>query len=789
MQMLKNNLKIALRHIGKHKGSTFINITGLALGMAVSILILLWVLDELSYDRFHANADEICRVTGHSQSIEGGLRLALTPPPLAETLVAEFPDIIDATRVFFYPNWLVGHKENKFIENGFVFTDPSFFKIFSFPFINGDPASALSKPDSLVITRRMAVKYFGSVNDAVGQRLTLNNRSDLTITGIIEDIPLNSHIRFDFAVRFTDLASAWNIQLDHWGDNSYYTYVQLRKGADPENVGKAIANVQKNRNKNSTQTLALQRMTDIHLYSSFLDRDAIPHGDIKYVYLFSLLAFLILLTACINFISLTTAQGASRAKEVGIKKVSGADRKTLIGQFFSETLLLTFFALVLAVVIVDHLLPLFNNLSGKQLVFDMFTNPSLLIILLLVTLLTGVLSATYPALFLSSFQPVNVLKGTLSRGSKGSLPRKVMVVVQFSISVFLIIASLVIYKQLNYIRDKKLGYDKDHVIYLRVRGDISRKYDAAKKELLKHTAILHVTRCSDLPTDPIHLWGDLNWPGKDPRTRPEMYFFSADADFIKTFNIEMAAGEDFSAARAEDRSDYIINQAAAKFMGLAEPVGQWLARGNQKGTIIGVMKDFHFNTIRKPVAPLVLRVRPYFRYIFVKVNPADIPGAIAHIKKTWNTFNPAFPMEYRFLDEEFKQLYNSEQQLGQLFTYFTLLAIFISCMGLFGLASFMAVEKTKEIGIRKVLGSSVLGIITLLSREFVFLVVVANIIAWPLAFFTMNRWLRNWAYHTDLNLFLFISAAAITLACALISVVYQSVKAAAAKPVDALRYE
>ncbi len=786
--MLYNYLKITLRNIKRYKGYSFINIMGLSVGMACCFLILLWVQDELSYDKFHEHADEIGRVITHQQSADGIQSAALSPPPLADYLVSGFPEIVNATRLRIHNNWMMKTENKKFMEDGIAFLEPSFFEMFSFPFIQGDPKTALSNPDSLIITQSMAEKYFGK-EDPVGKTMNADNDLDFVITGVIQDIPENSHISFRFAVSFKLLPELFNWKMDRWTDVMYQTYIQIQKGASFEQVNSKIAGILKEKTNNQKFKLELQPLKAIHLHSSSLQWESVAQGDIKQVQLFSILSFLILIMACINFISLTTARGANRAKEVGMRKVTGAARMDIIKQFLGESILFTSFGFIVAIGLVDLLLPAFNGLSGKHITMNTIFNLNFLPIMIGIVMTTGFLSGSYPALFLSSFQPAKVLKGKLKMGGKSSNFRKILVTVQFTVSVFLIISTLVVFSQLEYIRNRKLGYDKEHIIYLPARGDIHDNYEPVKNELLKHNDILNVTVGSSLPTLPGNYWSGLDWPGKDPADKPAMWFYSVDFDFIKTFDIKMASGRDYSKDLSTDSSNYIINEAASKYMGLSEPVGKWFARGEKRGTIIGVVKDFHFETIKKTVEPLVLHVSPFYQYIFVKVRPDNLSGVIHHIEDIWERFNPEFPIEYHFLDEAFNHIYRTEHRMGNLFRYFTALAIFISSLGLLGLASFMTQERTKEIGIRKVLGASQSNIFMLLSKDFMFYMAISNIIGWTIAYISMNKWLQNWAYHTQFHVLFFILAALISFIIVLMSVSYQAIKAALANPVDSLRYE
>lgn len=786
--MFFNFLKITIRNMKRYKGYSFINIIGLSLGIACCLLILLWVQDELSYDKFHENADVIGRIITHQQSAGEIQSAALSPPTLADYLVKAFPEVVNATRLRIHNNWMMKSERGNFMENGIAFLEPSFFEMFSFPFIKGNPESALSDPNSIVLSQSMSEKYFGS-EDPIHKTIKVNNSSDFIVTGVIQDIPENSHISFQFALPFALLTDLFNWEMDRWTDVMYQTYIQLEEGVSFQQLNSKIGGILADKTSNQKFRLEVQPLKAIHLHSSFLQWDSAAQGDIKNVQLFSILSFLILAMACINFLSLTTAKGATRAKEVGMRKVTGAARIDIIKQFLGESVLFTTIAFFAAVGLIDLLLPAFNGLSGKHIQMNALFDLRFVLLMIGIVLITGLFSGAYPALFLSAFQPVKVLKGKLKRGGKSSHFRKILVTVQFTVSIFLIISTIVVFSQLEYIRNRKLGYDKDHVIYLNAVGNINANYESAKIDLLKNANILDMTAGSSLPTAPGHYWSGLDWPGKDPADKPAMWFYSVDFDFIKTFNIKMASGRDFSKDLSTDKSNYIINETAAKYMGLSDPVGKWFARGEKRGTIIGVVKDFNFESVRKTIEPLVIQIAPLYQYMFIKVRPDNLSGVVSHIENVWKRFNPEFPLEYHFLDEAFDGIYRSEKRIGNLFKYFTLLAIFISSLGVLGLASFLTQERTKEIGIRKVLGASQSKILVMLSKDFMLYLGLANIISWPIAYLIMKNWLQNWAYHTQFHIFFFISAALISGCVVFLSVTFQTIKAAAADPVDSLRYE
>lgn len=769
----------------RHKGYSFINIAGLAIGMAICILILLWVQDELNFDRFHENAENIYRVNMNDQNY--GVVWPIVSIPVGPALKQEFPEVIDSVRVSDFSG-LVTREEKKFDEIG-AYVDPSFFEIFSFPFVKGDPKTALSAPSSIVITQEMANKFFGT-EDPLGKNLKLNNTLDFAVTGVIKDMPRNSHIHFDFLAPF-EIFELRDREPTHWGRFQIYTYVMLQDDTPFKGVEEKIAGILQEHNVREGPKLGLEPLTRIHLYA--VDGG----GDMRYVYVFSIIAVFILVIACINFMNLTTARSSTRAKEIGMRKVTGAQRADLIKQFMGESVLISFIALTFSVVLVILLLPAFNNLADKQLVLNPQGNWSLILGFVGIVLFTGLLAGSYPALFLSSFKPVNILSGSLvptSRRTKKTVFRKALVVIQFSISVFLIISTVVIFKQLHFIQNRNLGYQKEHIVYIPLRGNAAQQYETFKSEISQDSRILHVAATSEVPVLIGYVHIGYDWEGKDPKKESRMNELLVDHDFIETMNMTVVQGRDFSKDYATDASEaYIINEAAVKAMDIESPVGKRFTDASMnEGTIIGVVKDFHFRPLHDEIDPLVMFIAPEkfnFFCIRVKSDISDLPGTIGYIESIWNKFTPNFPFKYNFLDSTFDKLYRSEQKTGSVFGYFTFLAIFISCLGLFGLASQMTEMRTKEIGIRKVLGASVSGITLLLSKDFMKWVVVANVVAWPTAYFAMNKWLQNFAYRTSFGIEIFFLSGILAFVIALITVSFQSIKAAVADPVDSLRYE
>jgi ABC-type antimicrobial peptide transport system permease subunit len=665
--------------------------------------------------------------------------------------------------------------------------------MFTFPFLKGDPRTALTDPQSLILVRSVAEKYFGH-DSPVGKVLNVNNEQDFTVVGVLEDIPASSTIKFDMLIPFNrieDFEKAWAV-LDNWSLSGFATYIQLEKEASREALENKIAYYLKKRVPESEDVLYLQPFKDIHLHSSHVQFSMEGQGDIAYVYVFSLIAFFVMVIACINFMNLATARSANRAKEVGLRKVVGAKRSQLIRQFFCESLGMAFLALILALVIVEAFLPTFAGLSGKALVLNFSSHIHIVLVILLMTALAGFLSGTYPALFLSSLRPVRVLKGTLRIHGRGIYFRQILVVAQFSLSILLIICTIVVSRQIGYIQNKKLGLDKEHMVYLPLREGLADRYETLKTELIEQAGIKNVTVSSSLPTSGVFLTTDkVSWEGKTPGENILLEVTSTGYDFIETFDMQVIEGRSFSEKYLTDEEQAImINETAKNIIGMEDPVGKQLLFGDAPTTIIGVVKDYHFKSLHTEIEPLIMAIVPsLFRYVFVKLEPTNIPAALAGIESAWEVHFPDTPFEYHFLDEAYEKLYLSENRMGILFNYFTSLAILISCMGLFGLASFMAEKRTKEIGIRKVLGASLSGIVLLLNTQFTKWVLLANILAWPVAYYAMTKWLRGFAFRIDLGIGVFLSAAVMALAIAVLTVSYQSIKAAVSNPAEALRYE
>jgi len=790
--MLFNYIKIAFRNLFKYKTFSLINVAGLAIGMTCCFLILLWVLDELSFDRFHENSSELYRAVVKIHSDNGITTGVWSPTPLGPTLKDEFPEVIDYARYVHAPQLTLRHGENTFYEK-IMWADPGFFRMFSFPAIEGDPVKALESPSSLVITRRIAKKYFGTDKDIVGKVLRMNNQYDYQVMAVIEDIPSNSHLDFDILAPFSILyLVGW--RMDNWVNNNTLTYIQLEKNVSYKAFNEKIAKFIENRMTTFTfkEDLFLQPLTKIHLYSDFTgERSRL--GNITHVYILSVIALFILLIACINFMNLSTARSANRVKEIGIRKVVGAHRTHLIAQFYGESIFLSVVALLIALIVVTLLIPSFNTFSGKELSLNLTSNWLIIIGIIGITFFTGIIAGSYPAFFLSSFKPIRVLGGSSRSGAKSTLLRKILVVLQFALSVLLIICTVIVYTQLKYIENKDLGYDKENILMIpMISGQLlNQSHETLKNELMKNPKILGVTASTQNPTNMESSTLVFDWKGKNPEDKMMIYFNGVTIDYVNTMGMEVLEGRAHSKDIATDRAGAILlNEEAAKVMGFENPIGQIVTAGPFTLRVIGVLKNFHFRPIHEKINPMIIASAPIRGgFTMIKIHPDQMSETVGFVQRAWKRIYPVIPFDYHFLDEDYDRLYRSEQRIGTLLTYFAGLAILIACLGLFGLASFTTEQRTKEIGIRKVLGASTVGIITLLSKDFIILIVISNIIAWPIAYYSMNNWLQDFAYRIDVDLLIFLAAAILSILIALFTVSFKTTKAAIANPVESLRYE
>lgn len=802
--VFKNYLKIAIRNIRRQKGYAFINIAGLAIGMACCILIILYIAHELSYDRFHQNADRIYRMGIDAKTGGSPILAPLSNAPSPLVLKQDYPEVLDAVRIrtsFSVSNNLVKYEDKQFYEKNVLYADNSFFNVFTFPMIKGDSKTALKASYSVVLTEGIATKYFGDDNP-LGKVLRFDDQEDFTVTGVVENVPQNSHFTFSMLCSFETLYARDREAMETWYNWNLYAYLLLPEGYDYRELEKKFpAFIEKHIGKELKalgveMKYFLQPLTRIHLHSN-LQLELFGNSSILYVYIFGAIALFVLLIACINFMNLATARSANRAKEVGLRKVVGAKRKELIKQFLGESLVYSFFSLLIALMLVELALPFFRSLSGIDLRLSYASLGWLIPGFLGLILFVGVVAGSYPALFLSRFQPVRVLKGSLKAGTASSRFRSLLVVAQFVISISLIIGTAIILNQLNYMKNTNLGFDKEKVLVVQIMDqNIRQSLDSIKTELKGIPGILNVAASSIVPGEYPNAQPFLP-EGFSEKQAQIMESMDVDHDFIPTLGIEIAKGRNFSDEFKTDREEAaLINETAARKFGWDDPVGKTIKAPTsitlEWGTrrIIGVVKDFHLASLHKTIAPLYISNRPsYLNSIIIKISSENSGHIIDLLREKWREIAPNRPFDYFFLGDSFDSQYDSEERLSDLVASFAGLAIFIACLGLFGMASFAAEQRTKEIGIRKVLGASIPGVVALLSKDFLKIVGIANIVAWPLAYFIMKRWLQSFAYRTSIELGVFILAGFLALAITLITVAYQAVKAAIANPVDSLRYE
>jgi putative ABC transport system permease protein len=793
--MFRSYFTVAIRNLVRQKLYAGITVLGLAVGISGCLLISLYIVDELSYDRFHEKAGQIYRVVVQDPAGKG---LALTSAPFGPALKKDYPEVQHMTRISEEGGGPVRYKEKQLMVPEIYFADPGIFDIFTYRFIEGNPEKALREPQTIILTRRLAEQLFGNTSDAVGKTVTFEGNFPNTVTGVIEDIPHNSHLRFRalraFPLNFTD----------SWYSFEIYTYLLLPPGYNGRQLEAKLPQFYRRYLAREGQKeefkIQLQPLTDIHL-RSHLDHELSANGDIAYVYIFAAVAGLVLLMACINYVNLATARSAGRAKEVGVRKVVGSSRQQLVSQFLLESILMVTASLVLAVGLTQLLIPVFNAFTGKEIALSyLFTLPALGVLALL-ALVTGLLSGLYPALVLSRFRPVAVLKGAFNHQSSGTFFRRSLIVFQFVISVMMISSTWIIWKQLQFMNQKDLGFHKEQVLTLHIQSRQTRiKVPVIKQQLLRNPAVTAVAAASNpIGNNNIGAGGFyFEEDGAMPaQTKPAQRFL-VDHDFIPAMGIQLLEGRNFSNDIKSDSAEaVIVNETLVNRLGWQEPVGKRVAYfvdndGNTAtAKVVGVVKDFHIYSLQHAIEPLVLRLAPPSEQdnLYVRINPAHTQAALSFVKETYGSFDPENPYEASFLDKNFAQQYEAEQKRGQVFMAFALLAITIACLGLFGLAAYMAEKRTKEIGIRKVMGASAGSIVTLLSRDFAGLVLIALVIAVPVAWYIMDRWLQDFAYKTDIGWWIFAGAGAISLLIALLTVSYQATKAALANPVDSLRSE
>ncbi|WP_428235288.1 ABC transporter permease [Gracilimonas sp.] len=783
--MFKNYLKTAFRSFKRHKSSFLINVIGLSIGMACSILILLWVLNELNYDRFHIDADRMYQVMEH-QSYSGDIMTThSTPGILAPSLKEEVPEFEYVATYTWNIEYLFTKDDKSLKENG-LYARPDFFYILDVNILHGNRDELINSPKSVAISKELAEKYFNTQNP-VGESITINGTEVHTITGVFEKLPENSSFQFDYVLPFEDWLQN-NEWATRWGNNGPRTIAKLYPGVDIAALNSKIKDFIKQKDDDdSNVNLFVFPFADLYLYGQFED-GVQTGGRIDYVRLFTIVAIFILLIACINFMNLSTAKATKRAKEVGIRKSIGASQGSLIGQFIGESMIITFFSLLVSVFLVELSLPVFNDLTDKAIDVS-YSDPMLLLIFLGTALVTGFVAGSYPAFYLSSFEAVKTLKGNLKISGSEAFARKGLVVFQFSLSVILIISTIVVYQQIQFTQTKNLGYKKENLITFPVEGDVYNNWDTFKAQVKDIPGVVNASRSSSSFMGRNSNTSGLEWPGKLPDTHILFENVSADYGLIETMGFELLAGRSHSEEFGADTARILINETAAKVMDLENPVGQVIQLWEEDTEIIGLVKDFHFQNLRYEVEPLFFRLTDFGWAAYVRVESDNIRETLAQIEDKYKEFNPTYPFAYEFMDEQYAALYRGEQRIGDLAKYFSIFAIIISCLGLFGLSAFTAEQRAKEIGVRKVLGASVQNLVLHLTKDFTKLVLIAIAIAIPVSWWMMDKWLSDFAYNPGLNWWIFAASGFLAVVIAWLTVSWQSIKAALVNPVQSLKSE
>ncbi|MCB0567328.1 MAG: ABC transporter permease [Phaeodactylibacter sp.] len=791
--MLTNLIRITLRQMARAKTYTTINIMGLGIGLAVCFLIFMWVRDELQYDQFHAHAGRIYRVLWEARYGENEWKIPLGPVPIATALEREFPEVEKATQLY-KGGFTVKQGQEYVREQNVLFIDKNFFEVFSLEFVSGNPEKALAQPDAILLTEEACKRYFGDQNP-VGRHIARSDGELYQVNGVVKAFPRQSHLQFDFLASIESLPRIKQ-RAEQWGSATVYNYFLLRPDASIESLQeKWQAYTDENvageefRQGNNFTRFPFQALADIHL-GSHLEYELSPNGNKAYVYIFSIVAVFILLLACINFINLATARSLTRGREVGVRKVLGSSKGQLFWRFFRESFFYVILAVGLSLILVQGVLPWFNHLAGKELSLGFLQSPFLWLLLASLAVLATLLSGALPALFMASFQPVKALKGELMESAGQGWLRKGLVVSQFCISTILIIGALAVGNQLRFLQNRRLGFDKEQVIVLNRANALGKQYSAFFGHLNRLPAVKVATAAQFLPGKE---FDSTVFEPEQPSNyqQTSLTYAFIDAHFVDALQLQLAAGRNFSAEMATDSNAVLLNQAAVSKLGWKEPIGKKITMGGQPPfQVVGVVEDFHFRSLHHEIEPIVLMMAAWnLPYFAVRLNPGDVEAHIQSIRSAWHEFAPDTPFDYTFLSEDYAQLYDSEQRMGRVFTIFSVLAIFIACLGLFGLAAFMAVRRTKEIGIRKVLGASTTGIVGLLSRDFLRLVLFSFLIAAPIAWYGMNKWLQGFAYRVELQWWVFALAGILVVAIAFLTVSYQSIRAALADPAEALRSE
>ncbi len=789
--MLKNYLVTSIRNLVRQKGFSIINISGLAIGMAISILIFLWVKHELSYNKFNENSERLFRLVQTQHYSSGPLTTPCMPGPIAKDIREEIPEISNS--FMYYVLTATISFEDKLFTEEVRLADPELFDMFTFEFVEGDPDHVFDEINSVVLTEKMTEKIFDK-EDPIGKIIKYNEDHSFKVTGIIKETPENSSFRFDICIPFEYIKN-FGFTLDRYGWNTYYVYTELGKGIDYQQVNTKIKKYLENKSRDLIESEGDEYDSDIDLFLFPLEKIHLhsysdSRGAIQYIYIFSAIAVFILLIACINFMNLSTARSAKRSREITIRKTVGASRNNLIFQFLGEAMIISFIAMLLALFLVWLFLPYFNHLTEKNIVFG-FSDFIFWLILIAITLFVGLVAGSYPAFYLSSFNPIKTLKGGINRGKGNFYFRRILVVFQFTLSVGLIISAIVVNRQLSYLQNNKLGMDLSNVMSFSLRGESKEKYEVFKNKLLENPNIQNITRANSIPFYIGSNSGGFDWEGRETEDDILIGFGITDVDYIKTLDMTLIEGRYYNKNIQSDTAAIVINEKAVKVLNMDNPVGKWISWGDEsRFKIIGVVKDFHHLPMQYEIDPLVLLYMPErCPLMFVKTIDGNQEELQDQIKASWETIFPNFPYEPRRLKDIYDKAYTDETTLIKIIGYFSILAIFISCLGLFALASYMAEQRTKEIGIRKVFGATNTGIVSLVSEEFLKWVLIANVFAWPIAWFVMHDWLNTYVYHTKLSPDIFLFALLLSLIIALLTVTIQAIKSAIKNPLKAIKWE
>jgi len=790
--MKKFNIQLALRNIVRHRLISFITIFGLAIGLAGSMFIFLWVSDELNFDHFNKLGDRLFRVEEDQPYSKGLYHVNVTPWPSGPVWKESIPEIENSCRMTNTGSLLFRRNDKIFYEDKVVAADSSFFRMFTFPLLEGNIRTVLKDPQSIVITDEMARKYFGN-EDALGKSIEINNSEVFQVSGIMKKIPSNSSIEADFLVPFSYMMkSSW--YSDNWANNSIATYILSGKGTDPEVITTKIGKVVKDHNPEGTTKFMLFPFLKIHLHAYW--GFGHPPGAIVNIWIFSSIAILVLIIACINFMNLSTARSASRAKETGLRKLNGAFRRDLVLQFLGESLLHALTGMILAIALVAALLGPFDILTGKTFLESNLVAPVFIMSALIITIITSLLAGSYPAFILSSFMPINVLKSGMTGGTRGIYFRKITVVTQFIISLVLILFTLVTYRQLKYMQGKSLGFDKENLIYLQLKGNMIDNYSVIKQEFLKNPTVVTVSACTNPPQSIGSNADNISWEGKSPDEHSLVSMAGVDFDYAEAMGINLKAGRTFSRDYSIDiphdsSGTFMINEQLEKLMGTENAVGKQLKFGTTRGPIVGVMKDFSYQSLRSKIEPLAVWIWPpkYLNFIYFRVKPGNLHETVAGLEKTWQKVMPLYPFDYQFLDQEIDKMYRVEERTGTLLKYFSVLAILIACIGLFGLATYTVEQRRRELGLRKVLGASGSSIFTLISSEFVQLLLIASLIAVPVSLYMLQKYLSGFAFHIELGIGIFVFALFLAIVVTGLAISYQLVAAIRTNPAKSLKYE